>query len=142
MIAPLALLLFTAAEIPESQLVTQVNGKEVFPPAFRGTWSKSAATCRDENSLETFTVSEFRLDGYDWDAVLLKSTPMSYLHGPDNEPANGVVVLTAERGESEVSIGKARLTLMVGKLYMSNTEAVSEQEHLTPNYSNVRCRPE
>jgi hypothetical protein len=137
----ITLLLLTAADIPESQLITRSGDKEVFAPAFRGVWSRNAATCRDENSPETFEVTETRLFGYEWDSVLLKSTPMIGQSGPGRgQWANTVVVLMANRGESDVGVGKARLSLMDGMLYMSNAEAVADEDHLTSEYSNVRCR--
>lgn len=134
-------LLLIAADIPESQLVTQVGDREVFAPAFRGVWSKSAATCRDEHSSETFAVSETRLDGYEWDAALLKTTPIIHQSGPEaDEPVYTVLVLTAARGETDVDIGKTRLSLAGDKLYMSSADAVSEEDHLSEQYANVRCR--
>lgn len=138
-----ALLLLAAfiasQEIAESDLVTQAGGEEVFPPAFRGTWSRSVATCRDEYALETFSIGENRLDGYEWDAILLKTTPVIYSSTAGRD-THSVVVLTADRGETDVGVGKRRISLMGGKLYMSNAEAVSDDEHLTPDFSNVRCR--
>jgi hypothetical protein len=128
------------ADIPESQLVTEVDGKEVFAPAFRGTWSESAAECRNDQSLYTFTIGETRLDGYEWDAVLLKTTPMIGQSGPKpGQWANTVVVLTADRGETDVGIGKRRISLLDGKLYMSNADAVSADDHFNAKYANVRC---
>lgn len=141
MIWPALLLLLGSPEAPESQLVTVVDGQEVFPPAFRGVWSKSADTCRDQYALETFAMSEDRLDGYEWDAVLLKSTPVIYHSSPRGDDARTVVVLTADRGETEVGLGKRRITLMGGKLHMSNAEEVSEEEHLTAEFASVKCAP-
>jgi hypothetical protein len=46
-LALLALML--AADIPEAQLVTQVDGKEVFAPAFRGHWASTLAACTAED---------------------------------------------------------------------------------------------
>jgi hypothetical protein len=128
------------ADIPESQLLTEVGGREVFASAFRGTWSKSAAECRNDQSLYTFTIGEARMDGYEWDAVLLKSTPMIGQSGrKPGEWAHTVVVLTADRGETDVGIGKRRISLLDGELYMSNADAVSEDQHFTAEYANVRC---
>jgi hypothetical protein len=133
-------LALAAADLPESQLVTFADGKEVFAPAFRGSWSKSAAECRNQDSIYTFTVKETRLEGYEWESVLLKSTPMIFEGGPkDKGTAYTVVALTAERGESEVGIGKVRLSLVGNELYMSNAEAVPEDKHLTAEFANVRC---
>lgn len=135
------LLALAAADIPDTELVTLVDGKEVFAPAFRGTWSKSAAECRNDYSLYTFTVEETRLNGYEWDAILLKTTPMIGQSGPRRgQWANTVVVLTADRGETDVGIGQRRMSLLDGKLYMSNAEAVPEEQHLTAEYANVRCQ--
>lgn len=126
--------------IPEDQLVTRVGDKEVFAPAFRGTWSKSASDCSDESSLKTVVISEARLEGYGWDTVLLKTTPVIGQSGSKKgEWANTVVVLTADRAETEVSFGKRRLSLLGGKLYMSNAEAVAEEDHFGAEFANVRC---
>jgi len=136
-----AILLAAIKGVPEDRLVTRVGDKEEFAPAFRGTWSKSAATCRDENSLETFVVTETRLDGYEWDAVLLRTTPMIAESAPkQGDWANTIVVLTADRAETEVSFGKRRLSLVGDKLYMSNAEEVEEDDQFRAEFANVRCR--
>lgn len=134
-------LAFASSTIPQEQLVTRIGDKDVFAPAFRGTWSKSVATCRQEDSLETFVISETRLEGYEWDSVLLRTTPMIVENAPgEDQWANTVLVLTADRAETEVSFGKRRLSLLGDKLYMSNPEAVKEDDHLEERYANVRCR--
>lgn len=100
------LTLLTNGPIPEDQLVTWVGDKEVFAPAFRGTWSRSTSDCSDESSLETVVISEARLEGYEWDAVLLKTTPVIGQSGPKKgEWANTVVVLTADRAETKCHSG-------------------------------------
>lgn len=68
--------------IPGRQLVTRIGDKEVFAPAMPGMWSKSWASFRDEHSTETFVISETRLEGYEWDATLLKATPVIEQSGP------------------------------------------------------------
>jgi hypothetical protein len=134
------ILLLAAAEPLESELITQVGDKEVFAPAFRGVWSTSLETCADEQSLETFEITETKLYGYEWDSVLLKSTPMIGQSGPARgQWAHTVVVLTAERTETDVSMGKRRMSLMDGKLYMSIAEVAPEETHLSAAHANVRC---
>lgn len=135
----LAGLLILGADIPEARLVTQIESRDVFPPAFRGSWAKTRAECSAEAALEAFTVTENRMDGYEWDSILLKSTPVIHQTAPSGEAAYTVVVLTAARGETEVDFGKTRLSLVGSKLYMSNPTVVSEDQHFNAEFANVRC---
>lgn len=133
-------LLLGAAEIPESQLVTQANGKEVFAPAFRGHWASTPAACtaEDDGGIE---ITADHIYGYEWDAVLLKSTPMIYQPaGADgHDTAYTVLALVAGRSETDVDISKLRISRVGAKLYMSNADRVQEEKHLTTGFANVRC---
>lgn len=135
----IVVLALAAAEIPEAQLFTQIESRDVFAPAFRGGWAKTRVECSAEAPIEAFTVTENRITGYEWDSILLKSTPMIYQTGPNGQPAYTVVVLTASRGETEVDFGKARLSLVGEELYMSNAAAVPEDQHFNAEFANVRC---
>jgi hypothetical protein len=139
MILLLALVL-GAGEISESELVTQVDGKEAFAPAFRGHWASTAAACKaqDDGGIE---ITADHIYGYEWDAVLLKTTPMIWQSaGPTGrDTAYTVVVLLAGRAESDVNISKLRISRFGAKLYMSNAERVKDEKHLTAEFANVRC---
>jgi hypothetical protein len=142
MIGILALL--ASLQIPESQLATVQNGKEVFPVAFRGVWSKSLKDCADENSIETVEITEDRIYGYEFDSLLIKAGAIYTHSDPANRTsstgwANSFVALTADRAETDVSWGKIRLSRLGNYLYMSQPEAVKEEEHLSLTYRNVRC---
>ena len=132
-------LLLAASDIPESQLITQVGDKDVFPPAFRGTWGPNLAACSGDR-LEVFKVSENRIRGYESDSLLLKSTPVIQQSGPKSDDwAYTVVGLTADRGETEVGFGKVRLSRIGSRLYMSNANSVPEEQHFNDEFANVRC---
>ena len=132
--------LLGATEIPEAQLVTQVDGKEVFAPAFRGNWAASATDCK-RDSLTGIKITADHIYGYEWDAVLLKTTPMIYQSAGSGgrETAYTVVVLMAGRSETDVDISKLRISRFGAKLYMSNVERVPEEKHLTAEFANVHC---
>ena len=133
-------LMLGAAEIPEAQLVTQVDGKEVFAPAFRGHWVSTVAACKaqDDGGIE---ITADHIYGYEWDAVLLKSKPMIWQSaGPSGRDTTyTVVVLMAGRAETDVNISKLRISRFGAKLYMSNVERVPEDKHLAAEYANVLC---
>ena len=132
------LALIAVQDIPENQLVTQVDGKDVYPLSFRGRWAKSLAGCSSEGQ-DLFEIGETRIRGYEFDSILLKSTPVILEGVTLEKSAYTIVVLAAFRAEDNVEISKGRLSLFEGKLYMSNAEAVSEEQHLRAEYANVRC---
>lgn len=110
---------------------------EVYPTAFRGAWAPSVASCKDETGEEVITIGTTKIRGYESDSKLLTLTPEIYSSAPSGAEAITVNALVAERGESEVAIGKLRLTLSAGKLYTSRLDAVSEDTQW--KYPNVRC---
>jgi len=134
----LAALLLAAADPPDSQLVTQVEGMEVFPAPFRGRWSKSIAGCA-EHSPQVFEIKESRMRGYEWDSLLLKATPVIHEGQQGGKWAFTIIALTAFRSETDVDFRKVRVSWFGEKLYMSNASTVAEEQHLTPDYANVRC---
>ena len=110
---------------------------EEYPVEFRGTWAPTLAACKDESSLEMLTIGKTKIWGYEADSKLLKLTPIAYINGPNGADAKSINALTAERGESEIGIGKLRLSLSAGKLYTSRIDVVSEEDQW--KHGNVRC---
>lgn len=90
----LAVMLLAIADIPDSQLYSRVDGREVYPPPFRGGWAKTSAGCTGV-SQERFEITENRIIGYEWDSLLLKSTPVIHEGRGNGRWAYTVVVLTA-----------------------------------------------
>lgn len=121
-------------QIPEADLDTQRGGRDVFPPAFHGAWAATLAECRD---IGYVIISLDRFTGYESDAVLLKNGGMILHSTPDGREAYTMNALVAQSGEGEVGIGRLRVSRVGDRLYTSNAEVVSEEEHWS--YPRVRC---
>lgn len=133
-------LMLGAVDIPGAELVTQIDGKEVFAPAFRGHWASTLAACTAEDD-GGIAITADHIYGYEWDAVLLKSSPMNYASAGygGRGTAYTVNVLVAGRSEMDVDISKLRISRYGAKLYISNVDLVPEAKHLTGDFANVRC---
>ena len=134
----LTAILLLSVQLSEPELITQNGEKEVFAPAFRGRWADTLSDC-GVDGLSAFEVAETRIDTYEGDSVLLNSTPMIHETAPNGQPAYTIVGLVASRGETEVGLGKVRMSRVGAALYMSNAEAVQEEDHFKSDYANVRC---
>jgi hypothetical protein len=130
----LALALAWAADIPESQLKTEENGRFVFPLAFRGTWASSLAECKSDF---TFEILADRLHAYESRSIIIINSGLILHSDSKNEPAYTTVSLVGQSGEGEVGISKLRVSRVGEKLYSSDADVVSEDEHW--KHANVRC---
>lgn len=130
----LAVMLAAAQDIPESQLQIEKGGRYVFPLAFQGTWAPTLAKCDAE---EAITITEDRLYGYESTAVIIISVGIIHQTTPQGVAAYSTTNLVGQRAETEVGIGKLRISRAGEKLYTSNAEIIGEDEHWTN--SNVRC---
>lgn len=119
--------------IPEAELATKINGRDVFPRAFIGTWAFSLKACEDES----IVIEEGGTAGYESEAVLLKHTGMIHHDAPDGKEAYTVVALMAESGEGQVGIGQLRISRVGDRLFTSRADVVSEDDHW--KYPNIRC---
>lgn len=143
-LALVAALLFQAVPsakgiIPLDDLQIEEGEQPVFPKAFRGYWAPSLKACADDTAIDGMRIARNRTYGYESDSSLLIITPVNHHDTPSREDALTVTALVAERGESEVGIGKVRISRVGSKLYMSRADTVSEAEHFTNDFANVRC---
>lgn len=104
-LAMLASLAAPAAEAHET---------ETYPVHFRGLWAPSLRNCQ---SNEAFRVGATKIWFYEADSKVLKLSPEFFFTSPTGSDAVSVRGFVAERGETEVGLGKLRLTLAQGKLY-------------------------
>lgn len=132
-LAAMALALGTPATEPNP-----IDEEEEFYPAeFRGSWAPTLEACKAKYGEEIITVGRTKIWSYEADSKLLKITPVFFFTGPKGVDAKSVHAMVAERGETEVGIGKLRLTLAEGKLYTSRIDAVTEDQQW--KYGNVKC---
>ena len=130
--------------IAESQLVTEENGREVFPVAFRGTWASSLAECSKNYSSDRVYITENRIYGYESESVLVKAGRVYSQSNPHRFPSNGVYphsmqALVAGSFETNVAMRKLRISRLEEHLYLSDAEEVSAEDHFKSDYRNVRC---
>lgn len=111
--------------------------EEIYPVEYRGVWAPTAAACRDEFGEEVIRVGRTKIWAYESDSKLLKLTPEFLFTAPNGDDAKSVIALIAERGETEVGIGKIRLTLSRGKLFTSRVDLVTDDEQW--KYGNIKC---
>jgi hypothetical protein len=110
---------------------------EYYPAEFRGKWAPSQTACKQEVGEDVITIGRTKIWAYEADSKLLKLTPQISFTAPNGSDAETIIALVAERGETEVSIGKIRLTLSGNKLYTSRVDAVTEDQQW--KYGNVKC---
>ena len=110
-------------ELPEAQLITEEGGRDIFPPAFHGTWANTLADCGD---IEFMTITRDRLSGRESGAILLKNGGMIRHTARNGQPAYTINALVAQSGEGDVGIGRLRISRVGDMLYTSNAEVVGE----------------
>jgi hypothetical protein len=135
----LAALGLAATQIPQTQLLTEEGGYDIFPVAFRGTWAPTRAEC-DGDGLMVVEITARRVVAYETNALLLKSGSLVMHTAPNGSEAYTILGLMASSDESgDVGIGKFRVSRVGEHLYTTNADAVPEKDHLTKQYRMVRC---
>jgi hypothetical protein len=104
------------AAAPEDAYDAQ--GEDIIPSLFQGKWAPAVADCKDEDQVAVLNISKNHVQGYEFDARLLKHAGLQV----ESAPATGklvqvITLLVAESGEGEVSLGRIRLGLYGGKMY-------------------------
>lgn len=130
-----ALALFIQTASPEPNPLGEEE--EFYPAEFRGSWATTLAACKNEFGEDIITIGRTKIWLYEADSKLLKMSPVIGFTAPDGEDAKTINVIVAERSETEVGIGKLRLTLSAGKLYPSRIDDVPEEGQWKNPY--VRC---
>jgi hypothetical protein len=134
-LATFAALLVSSQQAEEPYYLNEEE--EFYPANFRGKWAPTVADCKSDDAVNVIVIGRTKIWAYEADSKLLKLTPMSFTQTPEGVSATSITAMVAERGESELDIGKIRLTRAGDKLFTSRANAVSE-DHQWRN-ANVRC---
>ena len=89
-----------------TDLATQSGGRDIFPPAFHGTWAPSLGECR-EGMWVRFDATSYR--GPDNLATLIRNLRVRQHRAPGGEPALTLLSLAEFNSEGHVSAGRVRI---------------------------------
>lgn len=129
----LAILVAATFQASAPDFTTHRDGRDIFPPAFHGTWAPSPAECGGGNWVR-FDAATFRAP--DNLGTLIRHVEVRR-HPPSGQHAVTLVAQVEFNSEDQVSRGEVRISRAGPYLYMSNPEMVSDREHW--RMRNVRC---
>jgi hypothetical protein len=127
----LILMLIFVTVILSSQTVLAYDNsnRSIIPEEYRGLWAESEEVCNDPDGL-IYTITATSFSAYELEArPLIVSGQITWWH-LDRDMVKSVVILTAETGEGEVSIGKLKLSLSNTRLHINRIEENSEERKL------------
>ena len=132
----LAASLFAAAwlQAASAEFATRQDGRDIFPPAFHGTWAPSLSECRGTMWV-LFDATSYRSP--DNLANLVRNIRVRRHRAPGGDRAVSLLALAEFNSEGHDGRGRVRISRAGPYLYLSNPEMVSERAHW--RHRNLRC---
>ena len=129
-----SLLMAVLLQASSMDFTTRQGGRDIFPPAFHGTWAPSLAECRGSLWV-LFDAATYRSP--DNLATLVRNVRVRQHRAPDGQPAITLLALAEFNSEGQVGRGQVRISRAGPYLYMSNPALVGESAHWRQR--NIRC---
>lgn len=130
--------LFVALSDPHNAY--DANGDDNILVAFQGKWAPSQTDCKDEDRVNSLSISASTVTAYDFRAKLLKHAGAnSTLTNLEDRYADSVLTLVAQSGEGDVKITRYRLAFLDGKLYLDYPNKTKGRLKAEVG-GHVRCR--